>query len=491
MNPFSNFKIPISSRRFARRYQVSLFILLCSVVFLEVGMANITHLGSNKNHTTNTRTITILNNNKISYETNLGSNRGEVNPLIWGINAPDKDLLWAGNKTLEQRISSARIKIVRVGAIQYANYVLGHNMCTSPTSCDFSAMDAPLKTIFDAGAEPLFVVVAYPGGIAQYAWQSYAIFMQQVVRRYNVDLALGEKIRYWELWNEPTSEPDGTIPTRQLYEEFIKTVGGAMKSVDSTIKLIAPAAPYADLGSGGWLSYVAQNTNNLVDVLSWHDYGGHTMNDQTRLTYTRLKYYDNIRTLEESKNFVDTTSGKRYGAAITEYNMAGQPLADRSAAQFHNNYNAVYVASAIINAMKAKAQLFTFFTLAQSGTNLLGILDPSKGSYSPFKPYYTFYIFGNHMGTTLLDGTGDSEFLEYIASKSPDGTTVYIIAVNKNVRDAQSIDVNLNNVDSGNYRVYELDASINPLAVVNSRYQSGHFKYILPPLSVTAFEISV
>jgi hypothetical protein len=262
-----------------------------------------------------------------------------------------------------------------------------------------------------------------------------------------------------------------------------------MKLVDSTIKLIAPAAPYADFSSSGWLSYVAHNTNNLIDVLSWHDYGSYDMDDQTRLTYTKSKYYDNLRTVTDSNNFVNTVSGKRYDVAITEYNMAGQPLADRSIAQFHNNYNAVYVASAINNNMKAKAEVFTFFTLAQSGPNLLGILDPRKNNYSPYKPYYTFYMFGNNMGTTLLSGRGDDDLLEYVASKSADGKTVYIIAINKNITGAQSINVKINHASFGNYKVFELDANINPLDGLEKSYQSGQFTYTLPPLSVTAFEI--
>ncbi len=491
MNFFRDFKTLVSSRSFPR-YGIFLFIFLslvlcfiCGTVFnLPFSLQNLL-----KFHLHNAERSITISNDKSTYTIDVDSDEGNVNPFLWGINAADKHLLWAGSKALEQRLRDAQIKIVRVGAIQYANYALGHSMCTSLSSCDFSTMDACLKAIFDAGAEPLFVVVAYPGGIIPYDWQGYANFMKRVVTRYNIDLVLGKRIRYWEMWNEPTDEPDGRIPTQQLYGEFVNTVGGAMKLVDPTIKLIAPAAPYADFGSNGWLNYVAQNTGDFIDILSWHDYGRHDANDQTRLTYTKTQYYDNIRVVADSNNFVNTVSGKRFGAAITEYNMAGQPLEDGSTAQFHSNYNAVFVASAIINAMKAGAQLFTFFTLAQSGTNLLGILNPTNGSYAPFTTYYTFYLFGNHMGKTLLKGTGDSGLLEYVASKSADGKVVYIVAVNKDVENAQVIHVKMSNSNSGNYRVYELDANTQPLTGLNRSYQAGQFTYTLPPLSVTAFEI--
>src|SRR6266566_559147 len=353
------------------------------------------------------------------------SNAGSVNPLTWGIGAPGREIWNGNNPIVTQRIREAKIKLIRIGGIQYSNYYFGGYMCTSPTNCNFSVMDQMLRSIFDAGAEPLFTLAGYPGGFSPHDWPSYAIFMQQVVKRYNLDLVLGKKVRYWEMWNEPQIEGDGTISTVEEYVDFVRIVGGAMKAVDPSIKVIAPAAPFADLESSGWVSYVAKNTNDLVDILSWHNYGRYNDTDQTRLDKEKEMYYDNVIKVETGTDFMSPT-GKRYGAAITEYNMAAQPLADGSTREFHSIYNAVFVAGAIIHAMRAKADLCTFFLLAQFGPNLLGVLDYNN-SWAPYKPYYTFYMFGNHFGTTLINGKGGTGTLEYIASKDADGKKVHVV----------------------------------------------------------------
>jgi glycosyl hydrolase family 39 (putative alpha-L-iduronidase) len=417
------------------------------------------------------------------------SSAGTVNPLIWGIEAPSKEIWNGSNPMVIQRIRDAKIKLIRIGAIQSSNYHLGRRTCTSPTSCDFSDMDRILHAIFDADAEPLFTIAGYPGGFPQHDWPSYATFMKQVVKRYNVDFVLGKKVRYWEMWNEPQIEGDGTIPTVQEYADFVRIVGGAIKAIDPSNKIIAPAAPFTDLGSGGWLSYVAKNTNDLIDVLSWHSYGSHIDTDQIRLEKEKRMYNDDVLKVEKGINFISPT-GKRYGAAITEYNMAGQSLADKSIVNFHNNYNAVFVANAIIHAMKAKADLCTFFLLAQFDPNLLGVLDYNN-DWTPYKPYYTFYIFGNHFGTTLINGSGGTNTLEYIASKSQDGSTIWVIVVNSNTTSASHVTLQIKDTFFGNYTTYLLDSNNNPTTGTPSVYTKGQIIYTLPALSIAAFDITL
>jgi len=415
------------------------------------------------------------------------SNAGSVNPLTWGIGAPGSEIWRGTDPTVIQRIKDAKIKLIRIGAIQYSNYHLGGQTCTSPTDCNFSDMDQMLRAIFDADAEPLFTLAGYPGGFPQHDWQSYAIFMQQVVKRYDIDFVLGKKVRYWEMWNEPQIEGDGTIPTVQEYADFVIIVGGAMKAIDPSIKIVAPAAPSPDLGSHGWLSYMAKNTNDLVDILSWHHYGRYNDTDQIRLDKEKTMYYDNVVKVETGADFV-SLSGKRYGAAITEYNMAGQSLAHGSPSKFRSSYNAVFIANAIVQAMRAKVDLFTFYLLAQLGPNLLGVLDYNN-KWAPYKPYYTFYMFGNHSGTTLINGSSGTNTLVYIASKSQDEGKIYVIVVNISITSAPQITLQIKGTLSGNYTRYLLDSNNNPTTGTSGTYTRGQITYTLPALSIAAFDI--
>jgi hypothetical protein len=414
---------------------------------------------------------------------------GHVNPLIWGIGAPDREI-WRGDDPLVvQRLQAAHIKLIRIGAIQYSNYHLGGNTCTAPTRCTFSDMDRMLHAIFVAGAEPLFTVAGYPGGFTPHDWASYAIFMQQVVNRYNRELVLGDKVHYWEMWNEPQIEADGTIPTMQEYADFIRVVGGAMKAVDPGIELVAPAAPFPDLGRNGWVSYVAKQTLGLVDVLSWHDYGRYNATDQVRLEQEQQRYANNVTRVETGTAFV-SPSGKHYGVAITEYNMAGRPLLNGDNRKFHGIYNAVYIANAIILATRAKAHFCTFYLLAQSGPNWLGVLD-YRNHWSPYTPYYTFLLFGNHSGTTLISGSGGIGTLAYLASRSQDGHMLYIVAVNSNLTAAQQVTLQIKGFAHGTYMTSLLDRHGYAAAGTTGSYTGGRITSLLPALSITAFDISL
>ena len=262
-----------------------------------------------------------------------------------------------------------------------------------------------------------------------------------------------------------------------------------MKAIDPSIKLVAPAAPFPDLGSKGWVSYVAKNTNNLVDILSWHNYGRFNDADQLRLEKEKEMYYANILKVETSTDFLSPTS-KRYGAAITEYNMAGQPLASGAAQLFHSAYNAIFIANAIIYALKAKAELCTFYLLAQSGPNLLGILDPTN-NWTVYKPYYTFFLFGNHMGTNLINGSGGAANLAYIASISEDRGKLYAIVINSNTTHTQQITLQIKGAVSGNYTAYLLDQNHNATTGTPGSYMSSRLTYTLPALSVVAFDIGL
>ncbi|MFC5531243.1 GH39 family glycosyl hydrolase [Cohnella yongneupensis] len=432
------------------------------------------------------------------------SNAGTVNPFVWGSGAPDKYTWWAGNAALKTRISDAKIKLVRVNPIQNMLYN-GRDPYPSANNFALTDMDAILNTIFDAGAQPLFVIAGFPAGvpntrdgtglITSANWTEYANFMKGVVKRYNTDHVLGASrtIRYWELWNEPTIEGDGKFASQADYKTFAQTVGNAMKTQDSTIKLVGPADAWSDLSSTGYVSYAAKQLESQVDILSWHDYGPDpTQSDATRLAWTKPHYQDNIATVKSggTGNIFKGPSGKLYGAAITEYNMSHQDGGSAYNAKYHNIFNAVYTASSVVNAMKGNADIFTSYNLAETGTNLLGLLDNT--SYSPYKPYYAIHLFGNHFGDRKLTGAGGATNLEFVASKDTATGKTFVIAVNKDASVTYDATVQLQNIASatGTVNVWKLDASTNPTSSTSLAYSGSQFVYSIAPMTVVAFEVT-
>ncbi|MDQ6421967.1 hypothetical protein RB620_21285 [Paenibacillus sp. LHD-117] len=432
------------------------------------------------------------------------SNAGTVNPFAWGVGAPDKYTWWAGNTALKTRISDAKMKAVRVNPIQNMLYN-GRDPYPSSGTFSLTDMDAILNTIFDAGAQPVFVIAGFPAGvpntrdasgtITSANWTEYANFMKGVVKRYNTDQVLGpsKTIKYWELWNEPTIEGDGKFASQADYKTFAQTVGNAMKAQDSSIKLIGPADAWSDLSSTGYISYAAKQLESQIDILSWHDYGPDPTNsDAARLAWTKPHYQDNIATVKSggAGDIFKGPSGKLYGAAITEYNMSHQDGGSTYNAKYHNEFNAIFSASAIVNAIKGKADLFMSYNLAETGTNLLGLLDNS--TYNPYKPYYAYHMFGNHFGNQLLTGTGGATNLEFISSKDTSSGKTYIIAVNKDASVTYDATVQLQNIASatGTLNVWKLDASTIPTSSTSQTYSGSQFTYSIAPMTMVAFEVT-
>ncbi len=420
----------------------------------------------------------------VSVAVDPNNDQGPVNPMIWGINAPDRNLRWAGNTNIVNELKAARIPLIRIGPIQYSNVVFGHPMCSSPTNCDFSLMDQSLRDVFQAGAQPEFQLTDYPGGVAANDWQAYATFMRMVITRYNVNLVLGQKIKYWEFWNEPTVEPDGTL-TEGQYVNMIVTVGGAMKAIDPSIRIVAPASAWPDLGPGGWLDYMAKNTGNIIDVLSFHSYGDYGGSDQARLDSIKADYYDEI--VNNASRFV-TPSGKQLALAVTEYNIAWKDLSSGSTYEWHSSYDAVYAADTILWATKAHADHFTYFTVAQAGKNLLGILDPSN-NYAPFRPYYTFAMYGNYMRDRLINATSSDGTVDTLASKSNDGTLITIMIISKDMQNRRPIAINVAGLGNGTATIAMLSDNSLPTTQSQQAYQNGTLTVTVDPLSVTAVMI--
>ncbi|MBB6694027.1 hypothetical protein H7B90_21740 [Cohnella xylanilytica] len=433
------------------------------------------------------------------------SNAGTVNPFAWGVGAPDKYGWWAGNAALKTRISDAKIKLVRVNPIQNMLYN-GRDPYPSAGTWSLADMDAILNTIFDAGAEPLFVIAGFPAGvphtrdadgkITSADWTEYAKFMKGVVKRYNTDRALGSSktIRYWELWNEPQIEGDGKFASQADYISFARTVGSAMKAQDSTIKLIGPVADssWGIDSPAGYVSVAAKQLESQIDILSWHDYGpSPTDSDAARFAWTKEHYQDNVAMVKSGGpgDVFKGPSGKLYGAAVTEYNMSHQDGGSAYNAKYHSEFNAVYAASAIVNAMKGNADMHLFYNLAETGTNLLGLLD--NATYAPYKPYYTFHLFGNRFGNRKLTASGGAANLEFVASKDTSTGRTYVIAVNKDASATYDATVQLQNIASasGAVNVWKLDAATNPTSSTAIAYSGGQFVYSIAPMSVVAFEV--
>jgi len=371
------------------------------------------------------------------FRIDLASDLGTVKPGVFGVNGPDKYLDWAGNPQVTRRLKEGGFKVVRLGLVQDGLY---HNrdLYPRPGEWKFETLDKMLRAIFDAGAEPLLIVTGFPAGVPHRLdgqkilsadWGAYAKFVAGVVRHYNVEHALGPKrrIRYWELWNEPTDEPDGKFANREAYAEFVKAVAPEMRRMDPQIQLIGPVYAWSDLGENGWLAFAAKELGAYFDILCWHDYGaGADQPDAERMAWPRVHYDANAR-LAKTGPWLAKPDGRRFGAAITEYNMSWQDGPPDYMAKYRNVYNAAFLSASLVRAIRGDLDLFCVYVFAQGGKNTLGLVD--SATFRPYLPFRVYPAFASHAGERKLAIQGEADGLEVLATKAKDGV-VTVFAVN-------------------------------------------------------------
>ena len=122
------------------------------------------------------------------------------------------------------------------------------------------------------GAEPIFQV-------SQYATSETAA---DLVRFFNVELATGKAIKYWNIGNEPwlqNDKPDLTT-VGAMVENYFKPHAMAMKAVDPSIKIYGPDLCYFideamnDLfgGKNDISGKIPGENYYYCDGISWHRY---------------------------------------------------------------------------------------------------------------------------------------------------------------------------------------------------------------------------
>jgi len=422
----------------------------------------------------------------VSIAVDANQKLGPFNEKVLGIGGPDKRIWWADNAQLIATLSNAKIKIVRIGPAQTglynSNKGASRDIYPRPGQWVWENVDPILKTIFDAGAEPLFLVNAYPGGVPSYKtngtlptnagdWTEYARYMRGVVKHFNVDKALGagRTIRYWEMWNEPEIEPDGKL-TKDAYKAFFNTVGSAMKEVYPEVKLLWRTSQSYRF-SHDWLPWARENLPAL-DLVSWHQYAPRFGSDEARMATNVLMYRDAV--------IREHALGK--GTAITEYHCGS--MSNR--ANYSNEFGAAFLGSALVNAIQGGVDIFSVFISYHPWENSVLSAD-----FKPLRSFCPYYLLGNYHGETIVSSTGGSQWVEHVATATHSGET-YVMVVNKDTaRQKYSLSLKVNGVaPAGKVVVRKVDADTLPTESVSYSYSESVLKYTLSPYSVTVFIFS-
>ena len=252
----------------------------------------------------------------------------------------------------------------------------------------------------------------------------------EMVRYTNLEKQYG--VVYWAIGNEPTLFADelnvGNYDTKRFNEEW-RAFALAMKAVDPTIQLIGPeihqysADPNVqpkDANGLNWMDEFLKTNGDLVDVVTIHryPYGTDITIEELR---QNSKEWD--ATIPYLRTRIHELTGRDLPIAITEINthynkaVGGEATPD-------SHYNAIWLADVFGRMMKNGVFMVNHWLLTssggQGGWGLIG-----RGELRP--SYFTYQMFTQHFGDTLLYSASDDPIVSIYAAQRPDGARTILL----------------------------------------------------------------
>jgi len=154
--------------------------------------------------------------------------------------------------------------------------------------------DGPDSTIYDSVPHPEQGLSPTPGSASMQGWLA---FVDTAVVRY------GDRIKYWDIWNEPNIDYWQPVPNAEDYAYLLKQTSLKIKSIDPSARIIGLGTSTIDYA---YISDVLQeNVIDYIDYLGYHPYRIFPEDDQDNmgLPYAPTPYTDYE---EELQGLLDT-----------------------------------------------------------------------------------------------------------------------------------------------------------------------------------------
>jgi hypothetical protein len=305
------------------------------------------------------------------------------------------------------------------------------------------------------GAEPIMQ-------ISQFATTAAAA---DYVKYFNVDLASGKKIKYWNIGNEPwlkLNQP-ATSTMGALVEAYFKPLAAAMKEIDPTIKIYGHDECYYmedatnDLfgGKNNIAGLVPGKSYYYCDGISWHKYPQDATID---LAYAGIDQFKadiiKCKAKVDAVNIqLNRTGDNKLGWSIGEYNAKDGPLV-------HTWKNGEMFAGILDLCMKYGATYTTSWSMFEHGGDRQG----SDYSFidglhmTPRATYRHMEMVAKNFSGNYVEGKSSSS--TFIVFGSVNGGKISVIIMNRsNVSKAFNLKLNYAaSVASGSTVEFNVDA---------------------------------
>lgn len=428
-----------------------------------------------------------------------------------------------------------------------------HHTSSGPVSRHTFGTDEVLAFAEQTGAQLLFTVNAGTGSAEEAA--SWVAYTRQKAGTH------AARVPYWEVGNELYMKGDDpsskaiSIPPETYAERFLQ-FAQAMRAADPSILIGAIGGEnqgrYALNSYRKWDETVLSKAGREIDFLAVHNaYAPVIFRDKgldARTVYAAMLAAPvltarNLRAVSDQIDAFAPARAAHIKIAVTEWGPLFHVLPQsRFVDHVKTLGSAVYVASVLKAFIESpRTEVANFFKLVDNA--FMGWIGLRGGTYVPKAPYLALEMYTHHFGPVLVgasttsptydspavglvDAVNAVPYLEALASRSDDGNTLYLMAINKHLDAHIVITFSLNGfVPQSEGVAWTLDGTAldansgtelpavpgvswaeQALAGPNSRFKSGapnevhisseplhdlntNFRYSLPPHAVTSIEL--
>lgn len=351
------------------------------------------------------------------------SQSNAISPILVGTN------VWFINpsKQVWDLTEQSGVKSIRIGGHAY-----DVNMPSKAELLDW------VKKIQSIGAEPIMQVSQYDSPEAA----------ADLVTYFNVDLASGKPIKYWNIGNEPwlQNKKPNLSEVGPMVEKYFKPRAVAMKAVDATIKIYGPDLCYYideainDLfgGANDISGKIPGKEYYYCDGISWHRYPQDT---NINLAYEGIENFREsivkCKAKVDSVNILHNRTGDdALGWGIGEYNAKGGP-------QVHTWENGQMFGGVLDLCMKYEATYATTWSMFEHNGDRKGSdFSFIDGAHMTPRPSYRhMQMIANNFSGEYIDGK--STLKDIITFGSKQGSKISVMIMNRSDKTV-SFNLNLN-----------------------------------------------
>jgi hypothetical protein len=397
---------------------------------------------------------------------------GPINRRVIATNLV-KEIRWIGNDRVVEQMRLASLGLVRVGVVQ--NAMVAHGIHTVEGISDHALQLG--KTIGDAGAEPLALIVGYPSGTKKGDWGAYAeTFIAPFVRRTRGVL------RRIQFWNEREHEPDGQL-TLQEYLQLLEAAVPVVRRENPDAVIYGIAAPHSDHPD-----IDAAARSGLVDVTAYNNYSAPEVDVVRVLDQVDPRYREDLG--DKVRRYRDMN----VGVGISEFNATPtydfgpfELIGDRVVEQVIGVHNTI----AMMNAQGVGADSLVQFAHSERGRGVHGLYSESGEAR---KRVEAWHVYGSSLGAEVIEvdasqaPVATNGGLRVIASVDHGGQNAYVVFANPDSTASRQIGVDVGGRQFSTVGLREFTPDTSP-AQTELSVQGNRVVYTVRPLSVVGIQI--